>query len=572
MPFTNKGESSSRNFLIAITLLMFFMFGYEHFFGNKKQEQQEVASEQPQIKDQEVSFPEFGSLDSSAQKILIEDAMKKYSRISIENNHISGSIDLKGAIIDSIILKNYKDSVEDNSQNVRLLTPKDTESQFFYVVSYDDKTNNEKISDKTFWIKIFSKKEDSAVVLKTRTKNGLTVERTVTLDDGYMISVVDRITNTSNVNVKLSAQSDLVRSNPKHDNQAVVHAGIVGNIQNRIEETKYEDIELKPTALTDCGWLGYTDIYWLCSVINKGKDSVISYSKIGKDSYRISTIKQSEINLSPGLTTELSYAIFAGPKDIRILEKYRDEHDLDKFEMSINFGWFFMITKPLIQLIDLLAGVFPNMGLVILMLTLMFKIITYPLTKKSFTSAAKMKEIQPKVAAVQKLYAHDKIRMNQEMIALYKKEKVSPMSGCLPMLLQAPIFFCLYKVFFISIEMRHAPLFGWIRDLSAPDSSYIFNLFGLIDWNLPGFLQIGVWPLIMGVTMLLQQKLSSSGGTKKVEKAPEQKMQENIMLIMPIMFTYICSSFPVAVVVYWTITNLFGILQQHYTNRKLGKR
>ena len=192
--------------------------------------------------------------------------------------------------------------------------------------------------------------------------------------------------------------------------------------------------------------------------------------------------------------------------------------------------------------------------------------------KKSFTSAAKMKEIQPKVAMLQKSYAHDKVRLNQEMMALYKKEQVSPMSGCLPMLLQAPIFFCLYKVFFISIEMRQAPLFGWIHDLSAPDSLYIFNLFGAIDWTPPSILQIGVWPLIMGLSMFLQQKLTSAGKAKTAEKTSEQKMQENMMLIMPVMFTYICASFPVAVVIYWTISNIFSIIQQYYANKKIAKK
>ena len=237
--------------------------------------------------------------------------------------------------------------------------------------------------------------------------------------------------------------------------------------------------------------------------------------------------------------------------------------------MAIDFGWFFIITKPLIQLVDIFADIFSNMGIVILVLTLLFRILTYPLMRKSFISMAKMREIQPKIAALQKMYANDKMRMNQEMMLLYRKEKVSPMSGCLPMLLQAPIFFCLYKIFFISIEMRHAPLFGWIKDLSAPDDLYIFNLFGLIDWTPPSFLQIGLCPIIMGLTMFLQQKLSSTGKRQSANKTSEQKMQENMMLFMPLLFTYICASFPVAVVIYWTISNIFSIIQQKIVTRSL---
>jgi YidC/Oxa1 family membrane protein insertase len=241
--------------------------------------------------------------------------------------------------------------------------------------------------------------------------------------------------------------------------------------------------------------------------------------------------------------------------------------------MAIDFGWFFMLTKPLLHLLDIMARIFNNMGVVILLITLMFKVITYPLMSKSLHSAAKMREVQPKIAALQKAYAHDKQRMNQELMALYKKEQISPLSGCFPMLLQAPIFFCLYKVFFISIEMRHAPLFGWIHDLAAPDQCYLFNLFGIIDWAPPKFLQIGVWPLIMGFSMFLQQKLSSAKNSNSGSpKTQEAKIQENMMYALPVIFTYVCSSFPVGVVIYWTISNVFSIIQQYYLNNKIKKR
>lgn len=572
MSFGNEDQNSSKNFIIAMVLFMVIMFGYEYFSGNKNQNTnvqntEEVVSEQENTRD-----------DSNNQKtevlekklLTIDEALNDPNRVSLENAHMRGSINLCGGVIDSIILKDYKESTDENSKNVMLLTPKNTEHQFYYAISYNDITNKELISEESIWTSDTPESGKQSVVLKTQTQKGLIIERTITFDDNYLINIKDKIINISNQPIELKSSSDLIRFLPKHNDYAVVHEGLVGCGENKVQEIKYKDIDDK-TSFKRCSWLGYTDIYWLTALIN-GKNNIVNYSTIGDDCYKITSLKPRDLKISPNSITELNYQLFTGPKDIQILKNYKNDKNFEKFDMAIDFGWFFIITKPLIQLVDLLAKIFSNMGIVILVLTLMFKFITYPLMKKSFISAAKMKEIQPKIASLQKLYANDKVRMNQEMMALYKKEQVSPMSGCLPMLLQAPIFFCLYKVFFISIDMRQAPLFGWVHDLSAPDQLYIFNLFGAIDWTPPSFLQIGVWPLIMGLTMFLQQKLTTIGKKKKViitEKTSEQKMQDSMMLIMPIMFTYICSSFPVAVVIYWTISNLFSMIQQYYVNRKI---
>lgn len=561
MSFDNNNQNSSKNFIVAMVFFMLFMFGYDYFFGRPTETTEPNATQQEKQPEAPVAKP----------TISLDDAMSRKSRVSFENEHITASVDLAGGVIDALTLKDFKETTADDSKNVLLLTPKDTKSQFFYAISYNDKTNNENVSRETFWTRIETK-NGREVVLNARTKGGLDIERTVTVDDGYMLDIRDRVRNTSDKSVTLGARSDLVRDNPRYDNYAVVHEGLVGCSDGKVEEVKYGDIDDR-TPFKKCSWLGYTDIYWLCSVVNEKDQSAVSYEKTSEDAYKISLTRREDVSIAPNTAVELHYSIFAGPKDIRVLKNYRDMRNLDKFEMAIDFGWFFIITKPLIQLMDVLASSLPNMGLVILLLTLMFRFITYPLMKKSFLSAAKMRALQPRIALLQKSYAHDKLRMNQEMMALYRKEKVSPLSGCLPMLLQAPIFFCLYKVFFISIEMRHAPLFGWIRDLSAPDPLCLFNLFGLIDWTPPSFLQIGVCPLIMGLTMFLQQRLSSFGSAHTVQKSSEQKMQENMMLIMPVVFTYVCASFPVAVVVYWTISNIFSMAQQYYVNRVvLGRK
>lgn len=573
MPLGNEDQNSSKNFILAMVLFMVIMFGYEYFSGNQKQAPSttEESYSEERKEDQKPDESDSNNLTSETKYSSVEEALNSSSRVSLENMNMKGSINLNGGIIDSIILKKYKETTDKDSKNVMLLTPKNTDRQFYYAISYNDQTNNETISDNTVWTSEANDANSSqSVSLKTQTQNGLVIERTVTFDDNYLIKIKDKVINVSDKPIKLDSKSDLIRLNPKQNDYAVVHEGLVGCGEDKVQEVKYKDIESK-TSFKKCSWLGYTDLYWLTAVINKNKQKV-AYSNVGDNGYKISSSNYESFSVAPNKAVELNYQLFTGPKDIQILKNYKDQKGFEKFDMAIDFGWFFIITKPLIQLVDALARVFSNMGFVILILTLMFKVITYPLMKKSFISAAKMKKIQPKIASLQKLYAHDKMRMNQEMIALYKKEQVSPMSGCLPMLLQAPIFFCLYKVFFISIEMRQAPLFGWVKDLSAPDSLYISNLFGLIDWTPPSFLQIGLWPIIMGLTMFLQQKLTSSSSKKniaKVEKTQEQKMQENMMLIMPVMFTYICSSFPVAVVIYWTISNIFSMAQQYYINKKI---
>ncbi|MBQ9335368.1 MAG: membrane protein insertase YidC [Alphaproteobacteria bacterium] len=556
MTFNNNEPTSSKNFIIAMVCFMVIMVGYDYFTStNSSSETQQQTEDTEETQSSEKS-----------ETISVKDAMSSNTRVKLENTHITGTIDLNGGVIDSVILKKYKQTTDENSENVMLLTPKNTANQFYYAISYIDKDGKDSVSDKANWKLI--EKNQNIIKMETKAQNGLVIERTVSIDDKYLWKIKDKIANLTSQNVRLSARSELVRTKPEQHNYAVVHEGLVGYFDNKVDEIKYKDIDAHK-SLKDCKWIGYTDLYWLCSIVNKSKNVTVSYDKVDDDTYKIITKKRGNIELAPSETAEMTYSIFTGAKDYAVLKDYRDKAHLDKFEMAIDFGWFFIITKPLIQLVDIFADIFSNMGIVILVLTLLFRIITYPLMKKSFVSMAKMREIQPKIAMLQRTYANDKMRMNQEMMMLYRKEKVSPMSGCLPMLLQAPIFFCLYKIFFISIEMRHAPLFGWIKDLSAPDNLYLFNLFGLIDWTPPSFLQIGLCPIIMGLTMFFQQKLSSTGKMQSANKTSEQKMQENMMLFMPLLFTYICASFPVAVVIYWTISNIFSIIQQQVVTRRL---
>jgi YidC/Oxa1 family membrane protein insertase len=549
-------NNDNRNLFVAIGLFLLFTVGYNYFFeerSSNRQPEQHSASEEPNVS------------VVSRTAVNIEQSLAKASRASFENTQMSGSIDLDGAVIDHLVLKEHKQTTGEDSQNVTLLSPKGTENEFFYSISYDSY-----VDDLTVWKRISDERDKQKVVLCTQTENGLFVERTIAADDEYLIIIEDKLTNRSGFPIKISSTADLFRKNPVINNYAVVHEGVVCQTSaNKVEEVKYSDIGAKTNA--DTGkWCGYTDAYWLIAHVNRKENSVVNFSKIEENWYKCSMTNGVTIRIDPGSTTNLRHSLFVGPKNLKILKKYAKSYNLDKFEMAIDFGWFFIFTKPLLMLLGVMADILGNMGLVILLLTIMFKFLTYPLTKKSLRSATKMKEVQPKIAILQKSYAHDKQRMNQELLALYKKEQISPVSGCFPMLLQAPIFFCLYKVFFISVEMRHAPLFGWIHDLSAPDPAYLFNLFGLLDWMPPKVLQIGAWPLIMGASMFFQQKISSSQNKNVcAEKTQEAKIQERMMYALPALFTYVCASFPVGVTVYWTISNIFSIIQQYYVNKSI---
>lgn len=562
MPLQN--DNNNKNVIIFVLIFFIITFSVDYFFNSNRN----VNNNEQQ---QQITKIEDNKKEEKKEKLLtVEEALLKTPRASISNDNIKGSINLKGGLIDNISLNNYKETIEKGSKNVSILIPKGSKSEYYFSIEYKDITNNENISIDSIWNPVDESKAKEAKI-KTSTKSNLEVERTVKVDDKYLITITDKIKNNSDRPVSISKSSNIVRSKPQLYNYAVVHEGLVVNVNNSVKEIKYDKFKNNET-LKNCEWFGFTDAYWLCAVINNTNNTNVEYNKKSEDTYNIQSSNDYIISIDKGNTTEISYNLFVGPKDINLLKEYRDKLKVDKFEMAIDFGWFFIITKPLTQLVGVLSDWFHNMGFVILLLTIIFRLLTYPLMKKSFVSMAKMRKIQPRITQIQKAYSNDKLRLNQELLALYRKEKISPLSGCLPMLLQAPIFFCLYKVFFLTISMRHAPLFGWIKDLSAPDTCYLFSLFGLIDWVPPSFLQIGLWPLIMGATMLIQQKMTSTtNNIKSTEKTPEQRAQEKMMLIMPVFFTFICASFPASIVVYWTISNIIGIIQQKYVNNQIAK-
>ena len=362
--------------------------------------------------------------------------------------------------------------------------------------------------------------------------------------------------NNGSEEIKLQPFGRVTRvGTPQTSGYYILHEGAIGVVEDRLKEFDYSKLtkEKEVIQASKGGWVGFTDKYWLVALVPDQNLSVQTrFSGTEAEMYR-AEINNGEHILKPGTSLDYKQHLFSGAKVLRLLDAYEEKQGFKRFDLAVDFGWFYFVTKPLFYVLEFLHQLLGNLGVAILILTVFVKILFYPLANKSFNSMARMKIMQPQMEKIKQKYANDKMRMNQELMELYKREKINPMSGCLPMLIQAPIFFCLYKVFFVTIEMRHAPFFGWIHDLSAPDPTSFFNLFGLLPWDAPSFLVIGALPLLMGATMILQQRLNPQ---------PVDATQAKIMLIMPLMFTYLFASFPAGLVIYWAWSNILSIAQQ----------
>lgn len=382
-----------------------------------------------------------------------------------------------------------------------------------------------------------------------------------------MFTVSQRVENTGTEPVSLYPYGLIRRwDTPPTAGFFILHEGPIGVLGGTLEEIDYDDLQEDGDIElpSDGGWLGITDKYWLTALVPDQESTLTANFRHslsdGQDRYQVDYLRN-QIRLSPGNTIEVVDRLFVGAKEVSLLDQYREDYGIPLFDRAVDFGWFYFLTKPLFYVLHWFYERVGNYGVAILLLTLLVKILFYPLANKSYRSMSQMKKLQPEMMKMREQYGDDKARMNQELMALYKKEKVNPMSGCLPIVVQIPVFFALYKVLFVSIEMRHAPFFGWIQDLSAPDPTTVFNLFGLIPWDPPAFLMIGVWPLLMGATMLLQQRLNPQ---------PADPMQAKIMMMLPLMFIFLFATFPAGLVIYWTWNNVLSIAQQWVIMKRMG--
>lgn len=480
--------------------------------------------------------------------------------IAIKTDTLHGAIRLKGAVLDSLTLTQFKQTDAADSAAVTLLTPS------YYAAFGVSAPNVETPTSETLWIadkKVLT--ADSVVTLSWTNKAGVRFVRQIALDKDYLFTITDSIDNRSRTAFAATFDAAIVQVNPLEAAMATVHEGFVGVLDDTLKEYKTHNIKVgkSETFTTKGGWLGITEKYWLTALIFDtqwaGTKGTFAHQSIQNQDVFSAYYMTPAFDVGAGQTVSYTSRFFAGPKEEKLLAAYQEKYNINKFELAIDFGWFYFLTKPFLLLLGWLNGLVGNMGVAILIFATFLRLILLPIAGKSYESMAKMRQLQPKIKMLQTTYKNDRMRLNQEMLMLYRREKVNPASGCLPLLIQIPVFFSLYKVLSVSIEMRQAPFFGWIKDLSLPDPSSVFTLFGYVPWPIPSFLNIGVWPLIMGLTMYYQQHLSPQ---------PSDKTQASVMRWLPVLFTFMMGQFAAGLVIYWTWNNILSVAQQRYVMNK----
>jgi len=562
-------KDETKNMILLVLIVVGVMTGWHYIY-----EKPQVEAIQAGQKTAKVEAPVAPVLPVAAEvkPLSRTDAVQQAERVKISSPTVAGSINPKGAILDDLILKGYKQTVDPKSPNIELLSPEGTENA--YNIQFDWVSQDKDVilpDNNTVWKASGTEMSpDKPVTFTWNNDHSLQFEKTFAVDKDYLFTVTQKVTNNSNKTIKLYPMAKIRRvGTPKTSGYMVVHEGPIGYMNNKLEEETYEKLKEKKQIRYQSkgGWIGITDQFWLTAFVPKQDqnyeffENYIPAAGVTKEAYETGYFADA-IELKPGESRELANPVFAGAKVLDMLDAYEFELKVEHLDKAVDFGWFYFITKPLFYLMQWLHNLVGNFGVAILIITILVRLAFFPLANKSFKSMARMKQLQPKMEQIKEQYGDDKMRMNQEMMELYKREKVNPLGGCLPMLVQIPVFFALYKVLFVSIEMRHAPFFGWIHDLSAPDPTSVFNLFGLIPWDPPAMLMIGVWPLIMGGTMVLQQKLNP---------APADPVQAKMFMIMPIMFTYLFASFPAGLVIYWAWGNILSIAQQYVIMQAVNK-
>ena len=547
----------TKNVLMAIVLSTIVLVFWSTFFEPPPPPIEKQIAENQIAKDEKTSSPSIEKAELS-KKISRNDTIDSADRVKIENKNIKGSLSLQGAIIDDIIFKNYKKSLN-SDEKVIFLNPKSS-SEGYYIETGWASNSNEKLKlplDSTIW-KVRSNRmlsPNNPVVLEWNNNEGLIFTKKIELDEKFLFKITQSIKNTSNKSYEFFPYAQITRNyKPDVTRIYILHEGFIGMFDDELKEEDYDDIEEeKFTINSSKGWLGITDKYWLTAIVpEKGKKFKSEFlSNDGK--YKANFIIKEPMLLKSNASITNKINAFVLAKEVAVIDSYAEELGIEKFDLAIDWGWFYFITKPLFFVIEYFFKLTGNFGVAIIILTALVRIIFFPLANYSFRSMAKMKILQPETIRLKELHKDDKAKLQQEMMALYKREKVNPISGCLPVLIQIPFFFAVYKMLFVTIEMRQQPFFGWIQDLSARDPTSIFNLFGLIPWDPPTFLMIGVWPILMGLTMFLQQKLNPT---------PPDPMQAKIFMFLPIFLTIILAPFPSGLVVYWTVSNILTIAQQ----------
>lgn len=587
-----------RNLIIAMVLMAVIWVSYFTFFAPQTPPPEQIPAEQAQQPAADGTAPDA---PIATQPVTMDraTALKQSPRVRIDSPRISGSIALKGGRVDDVVLTDYHVTVDRRSPNVVLLSPAGAPDAYFAEPAWSSTESGVKLPNfETVWQadnEVLS--PGKPVTLTWDNGAGLKFTRIYALDSDFMFTVTDRVENSSSAPVTLTPTARVNRTGtPKLEGFYILHEGFVGIIQNELKEADYSELQETGQLKFDShgGWVGITDKYWLAAVVAPNEQQITprySHNLVHNADVYQADFSAPAVTAAPGGSATATSRIFAGAKEVRLLDRYAQGEGQEqgffgklwafvsgtqstaadavpKFDFAVDWGWFRFLTKPIFWVLDWLFAAVGNFGIAILILTVIVKALFFPLANKSYTAMSKMKRLTPQMQALRERLGDDKVKLNQEMMALYKREKVNPAAGCLPIIVQIPVFFALYKVLFITIEMRHAPFYGWIKDLSAPDPTTVLNLFGLLPYSIPdlGFfniLSIGVWPIIMGVTMFLQQKINPP---------PPDPVQARMFMMLPFIFTFMLGQFAAGLVIYWAWNNLLSIAQQWVIMRRVNAK
>ena len=557
----------NKNILFAISLSAAVIILWTLVFIPPPEEIKQNKINQEQVKQEQAQkSSDTPSLDQNenSTKLTRKEALTENERVPFENNSVVGSISLKGAAIDDLTFKEYNVELNSN-EKVILLNPRNVEDGYFIESGFVTTNKNIDIpNSNTVWEVEGNKKltNNSPIKLTWTNSQGITFEKHISLDDQFLFTVKEKIINSSDKTYNFYSYGQIIRNRIPSSISGfyILHEGFLSVLDDQLIEEDYDDIqEKKFTQTAQEGFLGISDKFWIASVIPpRSKEFKITFDY--KNKFRANYISTKGIEVGANGSIEEEIQIIIAAKRVNAIDYYAESLNINKFDLVIDFGILYFLTKPLWFAIDYFFKLCGNYGVAIILITVCIRLLFFPLASYSFRSMGKMKLLQPEMIRLKELHKDDKMKLQQEMMALYKKEKVNPMSGCLPILVQIPVFFALYKVLFVTIEMRHQPFFGWIKDLSDKDPTTVFNLFGLIPWDPPSFLIIGAWPIAMGLSMYIQQKLNP---------APPDPIQAKIFKFFPLFLTVILAPFPSGLVIYWTFNNLLTLIQQYYIQRTM---
>lgn len=550
--FTEK-----RNLFITALLIMLILFGIEALFPSAKNETP-VSSQNTVMPTQSVTNTNqiVASMPETNTPVNALPQPNVMQTLTIQNAALKGKFNVQqGRLFEAELLK-YKETTEKDSPFVKLL------HQNYYTQTHWTSTN---AVLPTLYLSADNQvlTPDHPIVL-TGENEFVKMERKLLLDENYMLSIVDQITNLTNAPISVSFSGEISRKLEELPKMTNVHEGFIAVVKDRLIEEKYTDVEKENIShVTRGGWFGITDKYWQTALIlDSNEKGIVQFEKPESALYK-AVFTGDTVTVNPAQTYTHTSRTFAGAKTIDLLNEYQNRYHIPKFDLTIDFGWFYFLTKPFLHILNWLYAFLGNMGIAIIIFATLIRALLLPIATKSYESMAKMRKMQPQMQSLQKRFKDDKQRLQIEMMNLYKREKVNPAAGCLPMFLQIPVFYALYKVLSVSIDMRQAPFYGWITDLSAPDPTSVFTGFGYFDWSVPALLNIGILPILMGLTMVIQQKLSP---------APADPTQAKVLKWMPVIFTFMLGGFAAGLVLYWTWSNILSILQQKYIMHKVGTK